>query len=99
MSISWNASTDVLGVEGYRVYRDGLIVGTTSELSYTDNTVIDGHSYTYTVSAYNTAGYESAQSPGVIANIEDVSAPTVPTNLTVTSVQVNAVTIILASIN
>ncbi len=93
VGISWNASSDDVGVVGYRVYRGGILVGTTAGLSYIDNTVIDGHSYTYTVSAYNAAGYESAQSSAVTADIDDVSAPIRSDNLTLTSVLVNSVTL------
>ncbi len=93
VNISWNASSDDVGVTGYRVYRGGTVIGSVAGLSYSDQTVDDGHSYEYSVSAYNAAGYESARSTPVTVNIDDVSPPTVPTDLTVTSVQVDAVTI------
>ena len=54
---SWNASTDNVGVTGYRVYRGATqiaTVGTTT--SYTDTTVAPGTSYSYTVRAVDAAG-------------------------------------------
>lgn len=86
VSLSWEASTDNVGVTSYKIYRGGAILGSSTSLSYTDNSVLDGNSYTYTVSALNAAGYESAQSTSVTANISDVTPPSIPTGLKITSV-------------
>lgn len=69
ISISWNASTDISGVTGYRIYRDGVLLGTSSGLSYTDNTVSLGNTYTYSVSAVNASEYESEKSDAVTVTI------------------------------
>lgn len=65
VNLSWTASTDNIGVAGYTVYRNGTKVGTTAGTSYGDGTVSAGTSYNYTVSAYDGAGNQSAQSPAV----------------------------------
>ncbi len=64
VQLSWNASTDNVGVAGYTVYRNGKPIGTTggSVTSYTDSTVAPSTSYSYTVDAFDTAGNHSAQS-------------------------------------
>lgn len=67
IDLTWTASTDNVGVTGYRVYRDGTQVGTTSTLSYSDKNLNANTSYTYTVLAYDGAGNNSDQSSGATA--------------------------------
>jgi len=86
VSLSWNASTDNVGVTGYRIYRGGTLLGESSNISYTDNAVVDGNFYSYTVSAFNAAGYESDQSSSVSVTIDDVTPPSIPGDLKVNSV-------------
>lgn len=62
INISWNASTDNVGVTGYRIYRGGAQVGTSAANSYSDTGLSASTAYTYTVSAYDSAGNVSAQS-------------------------------------
>jgi hypothetical protein len=64
VSLSWNASSDDVGVTGYTVYRNGTLYGTTgsSATTYTDTTVAPSTSYSYTVDAFDAAGNHSAQS-------------------------------------
>jgi autotransporter-associated beta strand protein len=65
-SIAWSASTDSdSGVGGYRVYRNGQLLATTTTNAYVDTDVVPGVSYSYTVSALNIDNYESAQSAAV----------------------------------
>ena len=65
VSLSWNASTDNVGVTGYRVYRGGAGVGTSSTTSFTNTGLSASTSYTYTVRAVDGAGNESAASNSV----------------------------------
>mgnify|MGYP001470463887 CR=1 FL=1 len=62
VSLSWDASSDNVGVAGYRVYRDGSALGTSGSTSFADTTVAAEEEYSYTVSAYDAAGNESGQS-------------------------------------
>ena len=55
-------STDNIGVAGYRIYRDGVEIATTGRTYYEDHDISFNITYTYTVSAYDAAGNESAQS-------------------------------------
>lgn len=66
-SVSWTASTDNLGVAGYRVYRASSaagafsVIGTTTNLSFSDTTGVPGQDYWYSVTAFDLAGNESAR--------------------------------------
>lgn len=62
VSLSWTASTDNVGVTGYRVLRGGTQVGTTTGTTYTDSGLTASTAYTYTVQAYDAAGNSSAPS-------------------------------------
>lgn len=66
-SLSWTASTDNVGVTGYKVYRDGTEVGTASGTSYADSGLTASTSYTYTVKAYDAASNLSAASNSATA--------------------------------
>ncbi|HEY5791805.1 MAG TPA: PA14 domain-containing protein, partial [Chthoniobacterales bacterium] len=63
--IEWAASQDNVSVKSYRVYRDGVLFAETAGLSYVDATAAPGASYTYSVSAVDEWGLESARSPEV----------------------------------
>ena len=62
IDLSWNASTDNVGVTGYRVFRDGVRVGALVGTSFADAGLSASTTYRYTVSAFDAAGNESAQS-------------------------------------
>ncbi len=65
-TLTWTASTDNVGVTGYRVFRDGTQVATgVTTTSYTDTGVVAGGSYVYTVRANDAAGNLSAPSTSV----------------------------------
>ena len=65
VTLSWSASTDNVGVTGYRIYRGGAAVATTSSTSFTNTGLSAGTSYTYNVRAFDAAGNESASSNSV----------------------------------
>ena len=82
VALGWDAAVDNVGVTGYRVYRDGALVGsTTGARAFTDDTAVSATTYTYTVSALDAAGNESALSTGATVRTTgpDVTPPTVPT--------------------
>src|SRR3990172_5169055 len=90
INLSWTASTDNVGVTGYNVYRNGTPIATVASLSYNDTALTPNTTYSYTVSAYDAAGYSSVQSASASATTQAVSAdtalPTIPTGLTATAV-------------
>ncbi|MCK4794705.1 MAG: DNRLRE domain-containing protein [Desulfobacteraceae bacterium] len=62
IDLSWTASTDNVGVTGYKIYRDGTEAGASLTNVYSDAGLQPAMTYTYTVSAYDAAGNESGQS-------------------------------------
>ncbi|MDP3725627.1 MAG: fibronectin type III domain-containing protein, partial [bacterium] len=62
INLSWSASTDAVGVTGYRVYKSGVHVATvTTGTTYSDTFLNTSTTYSYTVAAYDAAGNVSAQ--------------------------------------
>lgn len=83
VSLTWSASTDDVGVAGYGVYRDSVLIGTVTTNSYVDTGLAIG-SYTYAVDAFDATGNRSAQSSPTTANVvadADVEAPSIPQNV------------------
>ena len=74
VDLSWNGSTDDVGVTGYRIYRDGSELANVAleATSYSDGSVRAGSAYTYTVRARDAQGNFSADS-----NSATVTTPTV----------------------
>ena len=67
INLSWSASTDNVGVAGYQVFRDGLLVATTTTTAYSDTGLAAGTTHQYAVAAVDTSGNLSAQSLPVSA--------------------------------
>jgi fibronectin type 3 domain-containing protein len=88
IDLQWTDSTDNVGVTGYNIYRGGSRVGAVSgdALAYQDTSVQPSTSYTYTVTAVDAAGNESAASNSMSATTPATTGPAVPTNLTGTAV-------------
>jgi fibronectin type 3 domain-containing protein len=78
IDLSWNASTDNVGVTGYTVYRNGAAIATTAGLSYANTGLGHGFAYTYTVDAIDAAGNHSALSAPASATTLDDFPPTTP---------------------
>jgi chitodextrinase len=75
VNLAWSTSTDNVGVSGYRIYRDGTAVATTSGTSYQNTGLAASTAYSYTVRAYDAAGNESANSITASATTLDPPAP------------------------
>ena len=56
MALSWTASTDDVGVTGYRVFQDGSQVGTSATTSFSFTGLTCGTTYTLGVAAVDAAG-------------------------------------------
>ncbi|SEP55884.1 S8 family serine peptidase [Neolewinella agarilytica] len=59
LDLSWNASSDNVGVTGYNVYIDGSLAGTVTGTSTGITGLVACTSYTFAVSAVDAAGNES----------------------------------------
>ena len=63
LKLTWEASTDNVGVTGYRIYKDGTaLVGLITETSATIQGLTTGTAYSFYVTALDAAENESAQS-------------------------------------
>ena len=56
VDLMWDSATDNIGVTGYKIYRDGVEVGTASTTDYSDSNLTPSTTYTYTIKAYDAAG-------------------------------------------
>ena len=81
VQLVWTAATDAVGVTGYRIYRDGSLVGTSTTTSYIDTGLQAGSQHQYTVVAYDAAGNLSVAS--AVAPATTVDEPSVFTALSV----------------
>lgn len=81
INLTWTASTDNVGVTGYRIYRGGTQVGTATGLSYADSGLSANTSYSYTVRAVDAAGNVSGNSNTASATTLSGTTPPTGTNL------------------
>jgi len=71
--LTWSASTDNVGVTGYRIFRASVQVGTSASTAFTDSGLAAGTTYSYAVAAYDAAGNISAQSAAASATTSSSS--------------------------
>jgi len=62
INLTWSASTDNVGVAGYKIYRNGAYLASVTTTTYSNTGLSAGSSYTYYVTAYDDAGNESSAS-------------------------------------
>lgn len=62
IDLSWSAATDNVKVVGYKIYRNGVYLGSTTVTRYPDTNLTDSTNYSYYVSAYDGSGNNSSQS-------------------------------------
>lgn len=90
LQLSWTASTDNVGVAGYRIYRNGTLIATTTSASYSSTGLSAGTAYSFRVSAYDASGNASAQSAALAVTTAsaagDTTPPSVPAQLTLGAV-------------
>lgn len=96
VTLAWNTSVPAPGctIQGYKVYRNGTLVGSPTSTTYTDTGLTPGSSYNYTVAAADTTNHTSAQSAPVVGTpASDTVAPSAPTNLRSTVKTATSVTL------
>lgn len=77
-TLAWNVSTDNVGVTGYKVFRNGVQVGAPAVNTFADTGLAPLTTYSYTVSAVDAAGNNSAQSAPLPVTTNAAPAPTGP---------------------
>lgn len=83
----WNASTDNVSVDGYRIRRNGTILGGVTGTATTITGLSPSTSYSFTVQAYDESGNDSPESAPLVVStsaVTDTTKPSVPTGLTAT---------------
>ncbi|PWW08730.1 putative carbohydrate-binding protein with CBM5 and CBM33 domain [Paenibacillus cellulosilyticus] len=100
ITLAWTASTASAGIKNYEVSRNGAVVGTTTQTSYTDSGLPTNTTYTYTIVAVDNKGNRSGASAAVVASTlpvstpaADTEAPSRPTGLAASSVTESVVTL------
>jgi chitodextrinase len=98
IKLNWNASTDNVGVTGYKVYVNDTLVTSTTGTTFTQSGLAANTTYNYRVSAFDAAGNNSAWTATPVAvktnatSTADTSAPSVPGSLAgaaVSNTQIN----------
>jgi chitodextrinase len=101
INLSWTASTDNVGVTGYRIYRcagsgctPSTQIATSATNSYQNTGLSANTAYVYRVAAYDAAGNVSAQSSSASATTQasDTTPPTI-SSVTVSSITSSGATI------
>lgn len=94
IDLNWTASTDDVGVAGYRIYRDGgaTPIATVTGTTYSDLGLSPNSTHSYTVVAFDAAGNTSGASNTATATTPaDTTPPSAPTNLTATALSATEV--------
>ena len=89
IDLSWEPSTDNLGVTGYNVYRNGVKVAQLSTTSYSNTGLVANTSYDFNVTAFDAASNESDQSETISMSTlvgVDTEKPSVPLNVVANAV-------------
>jgi len=88
-TLSWNASSDNVGVTGYDVYRNGSLIGSVTGTSASITGLTASTTYAMTVRAKDAAGNVSSASSSLnVTTLDppDTQAPTAPTALVSSSI-------------
>ncbi len=95
LTLTWDASTDNIGVTGYDIYQDGAVVGTVAGTTFDVSGLSASTSYDFFVIAKDAAGNESAASATITetTSAPDTQAPSVPANLVESNLAASQVTI------
>lgn len=82
--LTWNSSTDNVGVAGYYILRNGARVGATAQTFYVDTGLTEASTYTYVVEAFDLAGNLSTPTLRIPVTTWDTTPPTAPQSIAAT---------------
>lgn len=74
VSLAWSESYDNVGIDEYRLYRDGDVIAKLRKTEYEDKDVVPGEEYEYYVVAYDKAGNRSSKSVKQSVKVSDSGA-------------------------
>ena len=85
--IQWTASSDNVGVAGYKIFKNGNLLTGVNGTSFSDTSVYGGFEYRYSISARDSAGNESSRSDEkrIFIPLVTVETGTATTNTTWTT--------------
>ncbi len=86
LEVKWTASTDDVGVTGYNVYLNGVVVKTVTNPSTTISGLSNLTAYSIRVQALDAAKNRSVLSAQISATTTDSTAPSAPSNVASTNV-------------
>jgi YD repeat-containing protein len=91
VNLSWGNSTDTggSGFAGYRIYRGGSFLTSTTGNSYADSTVVGTTPYTYIVESYDNADNRAQSSVSITT--PDTIKPSIPSGLGATAAGPNQI--------
>lgn len=82
-NLAWSGATDNIAVTGYEVYKEGVLLGSTTSTTYAVTSLTASTTYAFTVKSKDAAGNVSVASNAVsvttLAPVADTTAPTAPT--------------------
>lgn len=81
VTLNWRSSTDFIGVTGYHIYKDDVLVSTTSDTTIKVSGLSSSVNYTFKVIATDAAGNLS-QAAVISVITPDTQSPSIPQNLT-----------------
>lgn len=97
INVTWDASTDEIGVVSYRIWRDvsGIwqVIGSTTQQSFTVADLLPLMSYDIAVSALDAAGNESVMTflTASTNDVNDLITPSSPTGMSIASITMTSV--------
>src|SRR5207302_8174311 len=78
INLSWTASTDNVGVTGYKIFRGGAQIATVTGTTYQNTGLTASTTYPYTASTYDATDNTPAQSTEASATTQAAADTTTP---------------------
>lgn len=93
-NLSWTAPVNNTDITGYEIYKENILIGTSTTANFNVTGLLQGYAYLFTVKAKNSNGLLSKSSaPISVTTPKDATSPTTPANLRATTVTATNITI------
>lgn len=93
-NLSWTAPVNNTNITGYEIYKENILIGTSTTANFNVTGLLQGYVYLFTVKAKNSNGLLSKSSaPVSVTTPKDATSPTTPANLRATTVTATNITI------